>query len=104
MVWDIGDVHGQGSARAERVRPDIFWGKPESGYFHSQSISADEGDDVGCADGAEAMIRGKLLMGVVGLHPRMRRRRKILMPVLTGKSAADSDRKWERVSPRMVFF
>ena len=43
-------------------------------------------------------------MGVVGSHPRLHRRRKMLMPALTGQAAADSERKWETVSLWMVFF
>ena len=59
-VWDIGDVHGHGSARAERVRPDLFWGEAKSGRSHSQTLGPDDGDDVGCADVAEAMIGGEI--------------------------------------------
>ena len=52
-------MHGHGSARAERVRSDVFWGKAKSGCSHSQTLGPDYVDDVGCADGADAMIGGK---------------------------------------------
>ena len=51
-------MHGHGSARAERVRSDVFWGESKSGRSHSQTLSPDGGDDAGCADRAEAMIGG----------------------------------------------
>ena len=37
------------------------------------------------------LLEGKSLMGVVGSHPRSRKRRKMLMPTLTGQAAADSE-------------
>ena len=60
-------MHGHGSARAERVRSNVFWGKAKSGRYHSQTLGSDDGDDVGCADGAEAMIRGKIADGGGGI-------------------------------------
>ena len=56
-------MHGHGSARAERVRSDIFWGKAESGHSHSQALGSDDGNNVRCADGAEAMIGGIITDG-----------------------------------------
>ena len=51
-------MHHHGSARAERVCSDNFWGEAESGRSHPQALGSDEGDDVECADGVEAMIGG----------------------------------------------
>ena len=51
-------MHGHGSARAERVCSDVFWSKAESGRSHLQALVSDDGDDLGCNDGAEAMIGG----------------------------------------------
>ena len=45
-VWDIGDVHGHDSARAERVSSGVFWGESKSGRSHSQTLSPDGDDDV----------------------------------------------------------
>ena len=56
-------MHGHGSARAERVRSDVFWGKAKSGRSHSQALGSDDGNDVRCADGAEAMIGGIIADG-----------------------------------------
>ena len=56
-------MHGHGSTRAERVHSDVFWGKPKSGHSHSQTFGSDDGNDVGCADGAEAMIGGIIADG-----------------------------------------
>ena len=44
------------------------------------------------------------MMGLVGPHTWSRRWNKMSVPALTGQAAADSDRKWETVSPRMAFF
>ena len=60
-------MHGRGSARAERVRSDVFWGEAKSGCSHSQALGSDDGDDVGCTDGAEAMIGGIITDGGGGI-------------------------------------
>ena len=62
-------MHGHGSARAERVHYDVFWKKPKSGQSHSQTLGSDDSDDVGCADGAEAMIGGIIADGGGGIAP-----------------------------------
>ena len=62
-VGDIGEMHGYGSSRAERVRSDFFWGKAKSGSSHLHALGSDDGDDVGCAAGAEAMIIGIISNG-----------------------------------------
>ena len=49
-------MHGHGSARAEIVSYDVFWGEAKSDRSHSHTLGPDDGDDFGCADGAEAMI------------------------------------------------
>ena len=60
-------MHGHGSARAERVRSKVFWGKSKSGRSHSQTLVPDDGNYVGCADGAEATIRGEIADGGGGI-------------------------------------
>ena len=58
---------GNGSTRSERVRSDVFWGKAKSGRSHLQTLGSDDNNDVGCADGSEAMIRGKIADGGGGI-------------------------------------
>ena len=53
-------MHDYGSSRVERVCYGVFQGKTNSDHSHSQTLGSDEGDDVGCSDGAEAMIGGKI--------------------------------------------
>ena len=60
-------MHGHGSDRAERVRSDVFWGETKSGCSHSQTLGPDDGNGVGCADGAEAMIGGECFDGGSGI-------------------------------------
>ena len=62
-------MHRHDPARAERVCSDVFWGKAESGRSHPQALGSDDGDDVGCADGAEAMIGGIITDGGGGSTP-----------------------------------
>ena len=56
MIWDPSDGHGHGSARAERVRPDIFWGKFKFGRAHLSGIGPEGCDDVRGADRAVSMV------------------------------------------------
>ena len=60
-------MHGHGSARAERVRSDVFRGEAKSGRSHSQALVSDDVDDVGCNDGAEATIGGIIADGGGGI-------------------------------------
>ena len=60
-------MRGNGSTRADRVRSDLFWGKDKYVRSHLQTLGSDENNDVGCADGAEAMIRGKITDGGGGI-------------------------------------
>ena len=60
-------MHGHVSARAERVCSDVFWGKAKSVSMHLQKLGPDDRDDVGCADGAEAMIGEKISGGGGGI-------------------------------------
>ena len=53
-------MHGHGSARTERLRSDIFWGKTKSGRSHLQILGPDDGDNIGYADRAEATIGGEI--------------------------------------------
>ena len=48
-------MHGHGSARAERVGSDIYWGKSESGCAHSLALRPKKGDENGSADRAETL-------------------------------------------------
>ena len=49
------DVHGHGSAKTERVRPNVFCGKYNSGRAHSPGLGPDNGDDIQGADQAETL-------------------------------------------------
>ena len=60
-------MHDHGSARAERVRSSIFWGETKYVCSHLKTLGSDDGDDVGCADGAEATIGGKFTDGGGGI-------------------------------------
>ena len=60
-------MHGHGSARAERVRSGVFWDEAKSGLSHSQAFGSDDGNDVGWADRAEAMIGGIIADGGGGI-------------------------------------
>ena len=68
-VGDLGEMHCHGSARAERVRSDVFWGEAKSSRSHLNALRSDEGNDVGCADRAEAMIGGIITDGGGGIKP-----------------------------------
>ena len=48
---------------------DYLRGKSKSGPFHSQALGSDDGDDVGCADIAEATIGGRITDGGGGIEP-----------------------------------
>ena len=60
---DLGEMHRHGSARVERVCSNVFRGKTESGRSHPQALGSDDSNDIGSADGAEAMIGGILTDG-----------------------------------------
>ena len=47
--------------------PNVFWVKAKSGRSHSQTLVPDDGDDVGCADGSDTMIGGKISDGGGGI-------------------------------------
>ena len=51
------------------MRSDVFWDEAKSGRSHSQALGSDDGDDVGCADGSEAMIGGIITDGGGGITP-----------------------------------
>ena len=53
-------MHGRGSSRAERLCPDVFWGKSKSGRNHSFAFRPEDGDDDGSADRAET-LRGRVV-------------------------------------------
>ena len=48
-------MHGHGSARAERVGSNIYWGESESGRAHTFALCPEKGDDNGGADRAETL-------------------------------------------------
>ena len=56
-------MHGHGSSRSEKVHSNVFWCETKSRHSHLPTLRPDDGDDVGCADGAEAMIRGEIADG-----------------------------------------
>ena len=51
-------MHRHGSARTERVRPNVLWGKSESGRAHSAGLRHDDGDDIQGTDRAETLSGG----------------------------------------------
>ena len=59
-VRDVCDVHVHGSARAERVCPDVFWGEFESGRAHSLALRPEDSDDDGVADRSKT-LRGRVV-------------------------------------------
>ena len=56
-------MHGNNSARAEKVNSDQFWVETKSGRSPLQTLGPDDGNDVECADGAEAIIGGEIADG-----------------------------------------
>ena len=46
-IWDSHDVHDHFSARAERVRSNVFWGESKYDHSHSLGIIPDGGDGTG---------------------------------------------------------
>ena len=56
-------MHGNSSARAEKVNSDQFWVETKSGRSPLQTLGPDDGNDVECADGAEAIIGGEIADG-----------------------------------------
>ena len=53
-------MHGHGSARAERVRTNVLWGKSKSVRAHSLALRPDDRDDARGADGA-ATLSGRVV-------------------------------------------
>ena len=49
-------MHGHGSARAERVRSDVFWGEPQSGCANPSGLGQEDRDDVQGSDRAEKLV------------------------------------------------
>ena len=78
-------MHDHGSERVERVRSSVFSGEAKSGRSHPQALSPDDGDDVGFADGADAMIGGKITDGGGG----------IVLPVAQAEEDIDARLYWE---------
>ena len=48
-------MHDHGSARADRVRPNVFWGESKSGRPHLPGLGPDDGDDILGADQADPL-------------------------------------------------
>ena len=48
-------MHGRSSTRAERVRPNVLWGKSKSGRSHLLGLGPDDGDDIQGADQADTL-------------------------------------------------
>ena len=48
-------MHSRGSARAERVRSDVFWCKAKSGCSDQNGLSRKDRDDVQGADQSEPL-------------------------------------------------
>ena len=45
-IQDPSDLHGHGSACADRVRPDVFWGKDDSGRANLSGIGPEDRDGI----------------------------------------------------------
>ena len=58
VIWDPCGVHDHGSARAERVYPNVFEGKFMSGRAHSTGIGPEDGYNGRDADGADPLSCG----------------------------------------------
>ena len=58
-------MYGYGFVRAERVCPNFFWGKSESGRAHSIALRPEDGDDGGGADRVET-LRGRVVADCCG--------------------------------------
>ena len=54
-------MHSHSSARVERVRPDVFWGKSESSCAHLTGPSPEDCDDVQGADGSESLDGARIV-------------------------------------------
>ena len=52
---DTGKMHGHSSARVERVRPDVFWGKADPGCSNLNGLGPKDRNDVRGADRAEPL-------------------------------------------------
>ena len=63
-------MRGYGSARAERVCSDVFWGESESGCAHLLALRPKGGDNNGDADQAET-FRGRVVADCVGWSTAM---------------------------------
>ena len=48
-------MHIYGFARAERVRPNVFWGKSESDHAHPTGLGPEDCDDLRGANGADPL-------------------------------------------------
>ena len=59
-IWGPHNMYGHGAARAERVRPNVFWGESKSGRAHSLGLAPDDGDDIQSA-GQEETLSGRIV-------------------------------------------
>ena len=48
-------MHIHGFARAERVRPNLFWGKSKSSHAHPTGLGPGDCDDLRGANGADPL-------------------------------------------------
>ena len=93
-VRDVCDVHGYGSARADRVCPDVLWDESKYGRGHSLALRPEDGNDDGGADRVET-LRGRVVTDcgcwITSMFAQMEEN--VLTPVRTGQASGHSDLK-----------
>ena len=103
-VWDIGKMHGHGSAKAEIVRYDVFWCKAESGCSDMNGFGPQNWDDVQGADRAEPLSGRIVADRGDSWAPMFSHAQEDVDPAQTGQAADESDQKCETDSPWIALF
>ena len=71
VIWYPHGVPVNSSAKADRVCPGIFWGKPESGHAHLMGLGTEDCDNIRGADGAEPLAGGRIVADQGGVQAPM---------------------------------
>ena len=69
-IWDLRDVHGHGSARAERVRSDVFWRISYSSCSNYNGLGPEDRNDVQSTEQAE-ILSGRTIVDMGGSQTPM---------------------------------
>ena len=85
-------MHGHGSAKVERVRTDVFWGKAELGCSDQKCLGPKDRDGVQGADRAEPLSGGIVANGGGSWAPMFAHAEEDVDPDRTIQAAADSER------------